>query len=109
MIPVRTQRVLERGLNFSRKPPLAKRRLRSSSAAEAKRFEARHEEKLKITAAGEAAAAEERSRAEAIPVSSVHTLHRFHFASRLQQMSVIVDVEAKEAPKKLRREANTPW
>ena len=61
------------------------------TAAEAKRFEARHEEKLKIVAV-----AEERSRAEAIPVSSVHILHRFHFASRLERMSVIVDVEAKE-------------
>jgi len=66
------------------------------TATEAKRLEARHEEKLKIAAAAEAAAAEERSRAEAIPVSSVHILHRFHFASRLQRMSVIVDVEAKE-------------
>ena len=66
------------------------------TAAEAKRLEARHEEKFKIAATAEAATAEKRSRTEAIPVSSVHILHRFHFASRLQRMSVSVDVEAKE-------------
>ena len=66
------------------------------TAAEAKRFEARHEENLKIAAAGEAAAAKDRSRGEAIPVSSVHKLHRFHFASRLQRLNVIADIEAKE-------------
>ena len=75
---------------------LAAQKDAAPTAAEAKRLEARHEEKLKIAAAAEAAAAEERSRAEAIHVSSVHILHRFHFASRLQRMSVIVDVEAKE-------------
>ena len=75
---------------------LGEQKYAAPTAAEAKRLEARHEEKLKIAAAAEAAAAEDRSRAEAIPVSSVHILHRFHFASRLQRMSVIIDVEAKE-------------
>ena len=41
------------------------------TSAEAKRLEARHEDKLKLSAAAEAGAAEDRSRAEAIPVSSV--------------------------------------
>ena len=66
------------------------------TAAEAKRSKERHEEKLKIAAGAEAATAEKRSRTEAIPVSSVQILHWFHFASRLQLMSLIVDVQAKE-------------
>ena len=66
------------------------------TAAEAKRLKERLEEKLKIAAGAEAATAEKRSRTEAIPVSSVQILHWFHFALRLQRMSLIVDVEAKE-------------
>ena len=65
------------------------------TAAEAKSLEECHEEKLKIEATAEAATAEKRSRTDAIPVSSVQILHRLHFVSRLERMSVIVDVEAK--------------
>ena len=66
------------------------------TAAEAKRLEGHHEEKLKNRSYKEAATAEKRSRAEADPNSSIQILHRFHLASRLQRMRVIVDAKAKE-------------
>ena len=64
MISMRTQRVLELELNFSRKPQFTKQKGEKlgaqkdagPTADEAKRLEASHEEELKIAAAAEAAA-----------------------------------------------------
>ena len=117
MIPMRTQRVLEAWAELLDKATSCKEEAEKLAAqkdavptpAEAKRFEARHEEKLKIAAAAEAAAAEERSRAEAIPRQfRPHTAPvplRFEASTDERNCRCRSERTEEAAP----REANTPW
>jgi len=71
-------------------------KLDALSPEEKRQAEATRKAKEEALRSTEAALVAQRNRAEKSPIAAVRILRRFHFASKLQRMSVVAEVEARE-------------